>query len=101
MAEKKIVDRVLELGLGIAAYGEEKVADFLKDVTARGEAKRGDVEKMKKEFKKKGEFFRKELARRVNKEVEGVLKKMNLVTAKEVAALKKRIDDLESRIGKT
>ena len=101
MAEKRIVDRMLELGLGIAAYGEEKVADFLKDVTAKGEAKRGDVEKMKKEFKKKGEFLRKEFARRVNKEVEGALKKMNLATAKEVAALKKRIDNLESRSGKT
>ncbi|MFH2068043.1 MAG: hypothetical protein ABII89_01080 [Candidatus Omnitrophota bacterium] len=98
MAEKKIVDRMLELGLGIVAYGEEKVADFLKEVTAKGEIKRGDVEKMKKEFKKKGELFRKEFTRRVNKEVEGVLKKMNLTTAKEVAALKKRIDNLESRI---
>lgn len=101
MAEKRIVDRMLELGLGIAVYGEEKVADFLKDVTAKGEAKRGDVEKMKKEFQEKGEFFRKEFTRRVNKEVEGALKKMNLATAKEVAALKKRIDNLESRIGKT
>ena len=97
MAEKKITDRMLEIGLGIAAYGEEKVADFLKDVTARGEAKRGDVAKMKKEFKKKGEFFRKEFARRINKEIEGALKKMNLATAKEVAALKKRIENLESK----
>jgi len=101
MVEKRIVDRMLELGLGIAAYGEEKVSDFMKEVTAKGEAKREDVEKMKKEFKKKGEFFRKEFARRVNKEVEGALKKMNLATAKEVAALKKRIDNLESRSGKT
>jgi len=101
MAEKRIVDRMLELGLGIAAYGEEKVADFLKDVTAKGEAKRGDAEKIRKEFKKKGEFFRKEFARRVNKEVEGALKKMNLATAKEVAALKKQLDNLESKIKKT
>ena len=101
MAEKKITDRMLEIGLGIAAYGEEKVADFLKDVTARGEAKRGDVAKMKKEFKKKGEFFRKEFARRINKEIEDALKKMNLATAKEVAVLKKRIEKLEAGIGKT
>ncbi|MFA5393018.1 MAG: phasin family protein [Candidatus Ratteibacteria bacterium] len=98
MAEKKIVDRMLELGLGIAAYGEEKVAGFVKDVTAKGETKRGDVEKMKKEFKKKSESLRKEFVRRVNKEVEGALKKMNLATVKEVAALKKRIDKLESKI---
>ena len=97
MAEKRMVDKMLELGLGIAAYGEEKVADFLKEVTAKGEAKHGDADKIKKEFKKKGEFLRKEFARRVNKEVEGALKKMNLATAKEVAALKKRIDNLESR----
>ena len=97
MAEKRIFDKMLEIGLGIAAYGEEKVSDFVKDVTAKGEAKREDVEKMKKEFKEKGEYFRKEFTRRVNKEVEGALKKMNLATAKEVAALKKRIDNLESK----
>jgi len=44
--------------LGIAAYGEEKVTDFLKDVTAKGEAKRGDVAKMKKEFRTFREYCR-------------------------------------------
>ena len=99
MAEKRIVDKMLEIGLGIAAYGEEKVSDFLKDVTAKGEEKRADAEKIKKELKKKGESFRKEFAKRVSREVENALKIMNLATAKEIAALKKRIDELESRIG--
>ena len=29
MAEKRIFDKMLEIGLGIAAYGEEKLSDFM------------------------------------------------------------------------
>jgi len=95
MAEKKIVDRMLEIGLGIAAYSEEKLSDFLKEISAKGEATRGEVTRLKKELQVKGKEFRNEFMKRLKKEMEASLKKMNLATTADIAALKKRVDDLE------
>ncbi len=98
MAGKSIMDRILEVGLGLAAYSEERVMEFLKDISARGETARKDVARIKKEFRVKGERFRKEFMKRLKKEIETSFKKMNLATAAEIAALKKRIEDLETKI---
>ncbi len=97
MEKKGLIDKALELGLGIAAYSEEKLAEFLKEVTAKGETKREDVAKFKEEFLKKGATFRKEFAERIKKEVEYVIKKMNLATSQDLEELKKRIESLEEK----
>ena len=98
MESKSVVDRLMEMGLGLAAYSEEKISLFLKDVTTRGEAKKEDAEKFKQELKKKGASFRKQFSARIEKEVESALKKMNLATAREVAEIRAENAELKRKI---
>jgi polyhydroxyalkanoate synthesis regulator phasin len=100
MESKSVVDRLMEMGLGLAAYSEEKVSLFLKDIAARGETKKEDVEKFRAELKAKGASFRKEFSARIEKEVESALKKMNLATAREVAEIRAENAELKRKIAK-
>lgn len=95
MTEKHLADRLLALGLGFAAYSEEKVSDFLREVSARGETRKEDIAKFREDMKEKGDAFRREFSRRVTEEVETALKKLHLVTASEAAELRERLAELE------
>ena len=97
MPEKNLADRLLDLGLGFAAYSEEKVSEFLKVVSARGEARKEDVARFRDEMKARGDDFRREFTRRVGHEVEAALKKLNLASAAEASELRERLAELEEK----
>lgn len=94
MADKKLVDQLFNLGLGLTAYSEEKVSRFLKDVAARGEARQEDISRFRDDLREKGDAFRREFSRRVSREVEAALKKMRLAAAGDLEALQKQLETL-------
>ncbi len=98
--EKNVIDRMVALGLGIAAYGEERVADFLREASIRGEDKRREMGETREEMKKKVASFQKAFGERVRKEVDLALKKMHLATREELEKLQQRLSDLEQKAGK-
>jgi len=98
MSEKNLMERMIELGLGMAAYSEEKVSEFVREVSARGEEKRKDVEKMKKELKEKATALQKEFGKRVHREVKAAMENMRMASNKDLESLRKRIEELEKKL---
>lgn len=93
-----VVDRLLEMGLGLAAYGEEKISAFVREVSARGEAKQEDVARLRETLREKGASFRTEFSARIEKEVARALEKLNLASAAEIADLRRRVAELEKKL---
>lgn len=97
MSEKKLVERIIELGLGIAAYSEDKISEFIGEITSLGEEKKKKMEDMKTELKEKVSSFQKEFDKRVRSEVKTVMDKMHLVTTEDIDEIKRRLEELEKK----
>lgn len=95
---RMMADRLLELGLGLASYSEEKISSFLGEISARGEARHEDIDKFRESMKEKGDAFRREFSARIEKEVTRAMRKLNLASAAEIEDLKKRLAEMEKNL---
>jgi polyhydroxyalkanoate synthesis regulator phasin len=93
------VRKLAVLGLGLLDITEEKARELADELVKRGEARSEQPGKLVREIMARGEEVKKTIQRHVEGAVEKALTKANLVTARDLAALEKRIAELEKKLG--
>jgi polyhydroxyalkanoate synthesis regulator phasin len=81
---KDLLEKVINIGLGVFAISREKVEKFVNELAEKGEISKNEVQEMVNKIMEKGEEQRKDLNDYIAKQVENILNKMNLATKSEV-----------------
>jgi len=97
---QEIIKKALLAGAGIAAYGEEKARALIEDLVKKGELSSQEGAKLVKSVAEKIEENRKEIDLKIETTVKKVMGALNLAKKDELEALKKKVEDLESRLNK-
>ncbi len=87
--------------VGAATVTKEKIEEFVEELIQRGQASEKDRSKLVEEYLQKLKEQEKEFAARVKTLVTKTLTDMGIPTREEIAALEKRIAELEARLGET
>lgn len=96
----EILKKTLLTGLGLAVVTKEKLEELGKELAEEAKLTKQEGEKLVKDLLKRSEDAKKELNSKVEKSVQDVLKKMNLVTRSEVEQLEQRLKALEDALSK-
>jgi polyhydroxyalkanoate synthesis regulator phasin len=89
-----IIDRIFNLGFGIASYSREKVEELVDELVARGEVAKKDAESMTKDLINKGKEESDKVVTMINDEIKKYLDKMDYVKRSEVEEM------IEKRLNK-
>ncbi|ABP67322.1 hypothetical protein ELD05_07650 [Caldicellulosiruptor changbaiensis] len=81
---KDLLEKVINIGLGVFALSKEKVERVVNELAEKGEISKNEVQEVIQKIMEKGEEQKKELNEYISKQVESILKKMNLATKSEV-----------------
>jgi len=87
------------LGLGLLDITEEKARELADELIKRGEARSEQPGKLVKDIMSRGEEVKKTVQRHIEGAVEKALAKTALASAKDLAALEKRVAELEKKLG--
>ncbi len=79
-----IIDRIFNLGFGIASYSREKVEELVDELVARGEVAKKDAESMTKDLINKGKEEKDKALSMINDEIKKYLDKMDYVKRSDV-----------------
>jgi polyhydroxyalkanoate synthesis regulator phasin len=96
---KDVLKRSLALGFGLAVTSKEQLEKTVDELVKKGEMTRTESQEFLKELLKKGENTRDEVEVMINKKVDQVLERLELVKKSEVEKLEQRISELEKRFG--
>lgn len=88
------------LGIGLAVLTEEKLREKLKELEEKGEITREEGKTIAKEAIEEREKQKKDLEKRIDKEVNRTIRAMGFATKKDMDDLGKKIDRLEKAIEK-
>ena len=92
------VRKLAVLGLGLLDITEEKARELADELVKRGEARSEQPGKLVKDIMARGEEVKKTVQRHVESAVEKALTKANVATSRDLAALEKRIAELEKKL---
>jgi polyhydroxyalkanoate synthesis regulator phasin len=98
-SEMDAVRKLAVLGLGLLDITEEKARELADELVKRGEARSEQPGKLVKDIMARGEEVKKTIQRHVEGTVEKALAKANLASARDLAALEKRVAELEKKLG--
>ena len=93
------VRKLTVLGLGLLDITEEKARELADELIKRGEARSEQPGKLVKDIMARGEEVRKTVTRHIETAVEKTLAKTSLASARDLAALEKRVAELEKKLG--
>ena len=93
------VRKLTVLGLGLLDITEEKARDLADELIKRGEARSEQPGKLVKDIMARGEEVKKTIQKHVEAAVDKALEKFTLARAKDLAALEKRVAELEKKPG--
>lgn len=93
------VRKLTVLGLGLLDITEEKARELADELIKRGEARSEQPGKLVKDIMARGEEVKKSVGRHIESAVEKALAKTSLASAKDLAALEKRVAELEKKLG--
>lgn len=88
-----LIEKSIDLGLGLFAYSREKVEEMVEELVNKGEVARKDARQFASELVKRGEEQRNELKKLIKDEVTealnyvNVAKKEDLVTKDEISRI--------------
>ena len=94
------VKKLTVLGLGLLDITEEKARELADELIKRGEARSEQPGKLVKDIMARGEEVKKTVQKLVEGAVEKALERANLARARDLAALEKRLAELEKKLGK-
>ena len=94
------VKKLTVLGLGLLDLTEEKARELADELIKRGEARSEQPGKLVKDLMARGEEVKKTVQKHVEGAVEKALERANLARARDLAALEKRIAELEKKLAK-
>jgi len=94
------VKKLTVLGLGLLDLTEEKARELADELIKRGEARSEQPGKLVKDLMARGEEVKKTVQKHIEGAVEKALERANLARARDLAALEKRIAELEKKLAK-
>ncbi len=94
----EMLRRMLLAAIGAAVIAEEEIEAFVNRLVERGEIAEKDGRKLVKEMNEKRKTKTSSLSEEVTKNVEGVLKRMNIPSKSDVEALDEKITGLSAKI---
>ncbi len=97
---KEIIEKSINLGLGIAATTKEKVENLVDDLIAKGQLEKQERSKAVKEIMTKLEKSETEFREKTRAVVNESINNFGFVTKKEINNLKETISDLQKKINK-
>ena len=95
---KEIIEKSINLGLGIAATTKEKVENLVDELIAKGQLEKQEKSKAVKEIMAKLEKREKEFEEKVSSKVNETVNNFGFATKKEINNLKATISDLQKKI---
>jgi len=98
---KELFDKLLSLGIGIAAVSKEQVEKIVDELVEKGKMTRNESSQVVEELINKGKDTQKKLEEAINRKVEEALKNLNIVTTKDLDELYKRIEVLEEKLNQS
>lgn len=97
--KKGLLEKVILSGLGLASVTQDRVQKLADELVKEGEMSEKDGATMAKKAMANFEKNRKETEARVNKAVKEVIAKADIPSRKDIAALEKKIDELNKKLG--
>jgi len=95
---KNIIEKSINLGLGIAATSKEKVENLVDDLIAKGQLEKQEKSKAVKEILDKLEKSETEFKKKTRTVVNETINNFGFASRKEVNNLKETISDLQKKI---
>ncbi|MCK4468292.1 MAG: hypothetical protein KAU60_08065 [Desulfobacterales bacterium] len=93
-----LIKKTMLTGIGLALKTKDEVENLAEELIKQGKLSETEGKKFLEEIKGKYEDSQKKLEKRVEKTVQELLKKANLVTSDELNALKKEIRELKKAV---
>jgi len=81
---KDMIDKFVNLGLGMFAISNEKVEKIINELSEKGEISKNEAQEMVQKIMEKGEEQRNELNEYISKQVEKILSKLNLASKSDI-----------------
>ncbi len=94
---ESLLGRFLLSGLGALVLTQEKIEEFIEELTKKGEITQRENKELLTEIIEKGEEKRKEIEGKIREKVKKVLSQMNVATKDDIQKLEKRIQTLEKK----
>jgi len=94
---ESLLGRFLLSGLGVLALTQEKIEEFIEELTKKGEIAQRENKELLTEIIEKGEEKRKEIEGKIREKVKKALSQMNVATKDDIQKLEKRIQILEKK----
>jgi len=85
-------------GIGVVSLTQEKIEELTQDMIKKGEMSQEEGKKFVREVLSEKDKQVKELEDKINEKVRDVIKKSGLVMKEDMAALEKKIEELERTI---
>jgi polyhydroxyalkanoate synthesis regulator phasin len=95
-----IVKKAMLTGIGMALLAKDEMEELAREMVEKGKMTEQDGKKFFNELQKKYEDVQGKLEQRVEKTVKDILKKMDVVTADELKAIKREIRELKKAVSK-
>ncbi|MFB4163369.1 phasin family protein [Alteribacillus sp. JSM 102045] len=86
------------LGLGAAAYGKEKIQNYVDDLVSRGKITPREAEQWKEEFIQRGRDTEMEWSFQAKDKMQDAFKEMGLATEKDINAIEQKLHDIEQKL---
>ncbi len=93
-----IAKKTMMTGIGFALKTKDEVEDWAKEFVTKGELSENEGEKFTNELMKRYEEARESLEQRMEKTVREILKKLDVPTSEDMAALKAEIAALKAKL---
>jgi polyhydroxyalkanoate synthesis regulator phasin len=91
------IKKLASLGLGLIDITEEKARELADELIKRGEARSEKPGQLVKDILARGEEMRKNLQKHVESAVDKALAKARVASARELAELRARVEELEKK----
>lgn len=94
-----LINKLVNLGLGIASVSKEKVETVVNELVERGKLSQQEGSQVIEELVAKGEAARTDMRETIEGLVQSFLKKNDIPTREELDTLKARVEKLEAAAG--
>ncbi|MDD5067115.1 MAG: phasin family protein [bacterium] len=94
---KKTGTTLLQLGLGALVLTKEKIEKAVEQIMEKGNISKSDARSLVNQLVDKGEKAEKELDRKLEKMLAGLMKKLDIPTQKDVNELRAEIEKLKKK----
>jgi polyhydroxyalkanoate synthesis regulator phasin len=95
-----LIKKAIYTGLGLAVLTKEKAEELVKELSQQAKLSEQEGKELLDGLLKQSEHARHDFQNKVDETVVAVVKRLNLATKDEVAALKAKVEELSAKIGR-